>query len=248
MKKNLILLALVIFSMSAFAQKEDSVINVSNDIQLIKIKDNIYLSKSFAEVEGYGLVDANGMVLIDEEMIVMINTPWNDKQMSEICDFLEKKFNKKVEHLIVTHSHSDCMGGFNEALKRKIVTYTLDKTVGIASKIEKKVFDVVFSDELPLKFKTHELEIYYPGGGHTIDNTVVWLKKDNILYAGCLVKEVSSKNLGNVSEADVKGYPKTLKNVLKKYPNAKIVIPGHGNYGGLELVNHSLELTKKLKK
>ena len=32
--------------------------------------------------------------------------------------------------------------------------------------------------------------------------------------------------------------------ILHAYPNAKTIIPGHGAYGGIELLNHTLTLVK----
>ena len=91
------------------------------------------------------------------------------------------------------------------------------------------------------------MKVYYPGGGHTVDNTVVWIPNEKILYAGCLVKEISSKTLGNTSEADLNAYPKTLQNLLDKYPDAETVVPGHGQCGSMDLVRHTLELTGNIK-
>lgn len=247
MKKLFIIALSIIIYSSGFCSDKNSVIKISNDIQLINIKENIFISKSYTQMPEWGRIDASGMVIVAKKYIVLINTLWNDGQTAKLCDFLENRFKKKVKHLIVTHSHADCMGGMDEALKRKIKIYTLDKTAEIAKKKGKTGFDITFSDTLELNFDKFELEIYYPGGGHTIDNTVVWLKNQKILYGGCLVKELSSTTLGNIAEADLKAYPITLKNVLQRYPNAKLVIPGHGKYGDLKMVEHTRELTEKYK-
>jgi metallo-beta-lactamase class B len=246
--KKVICICLVIMLFSCcYGIEKDSIIKISDDIQLIKLKENIFICKSYQELPKWGRIDANGLVLINSKDIVLINTLWTNEQTKQLCDFIEKKFNKKISALIVTHSHSDCMGGFEEILKRNITTYTLDKTAEIAKKNGVTGFGFIFSDSLRLNFKKFNLEIYYPGGGHTVDNTVVWLKNQKILYAGCLVKELTAKSLGNIVEADMKAYPETLKKLINRYPSADIVIPGHGDYGNLKLVEHTLELTDKYK-
>ncbi len=58
-----------------------------------------------------------------------------------------------------------------------------------------------------------------------------------------MIKSIRSKNLGNTTDGDLIAYPKTLTKVLKKFPSARIVITGHGEDGGLELIEHTLELT-----
>ncbi len=53
---------------------------------------------------------------------------------------------------------------------------------------------------------------------------------------------MNAAGLGNTADADPAEWPKTLENVLKSYPSAKIVIPGHGNPGGIDLIRHTLDL------
>jgi metallo-beta-lactamase class B len=87
-----------------------------------------------------------------------------------------------------------------------------------------------------------KIETYYPGEGHTQDNIVVWFPDSKVLFAGCSVKSIDTKNLGNLADANVKEWPNSLKNILKKYPGILIVIPGHGNWGDINLINHTLKL------
>ena len=41
---------------------------------------------------------------------------------------------------------------------------------------------------------------------------------------------------GNLADADVKAWPKTIAPIKKEVPNLEIVIPGHGKKGGIELL------------
>jgi metallo-beta-lactamase class B len=60
-----------------------------------------------------------------------------------------------------------------------------------------------------------------------------------------MVKEMRSTGLGNLSDADVKAWPSTIQKVIDKFPSAEVVIPGHGQYGGKELLIHAQELLSK---
>jgi glyoxylase-like metal-dependent hydrolase (beta-lactamase superfamily II) len=86
------------------------------------------------------------------------------------------------------------------------------------------------------------VELAFLGAGHTIDNIVVWIPKKKILFGGCLIKSQNAGNLGNTKEADLMSYPVTLKKVREQYSEVKIVIPGHGRPGGIELIDHTIEL------
>ena len=89
--------------------------------------------------------------------------------------------------------------------------------------------------------------MFYPGAGHTQDNIVVWLPKQKILFGGCFVKSIHSKNLGNMEDASVKDWPKSIQKVINKYPNIKIVVPGHGKVGDVNLLKHTAQLALGVK-
>ncbi|MCK9414641.1 MAG: hypothetical protein M0Q53_20230 [Prolixibacteraceae bacterium] len=40
-------------------------------------------------------------------------------------------------------------------------------------------------------------------------------------------------------------YPKTIDKLIRQFPNAKIVVPGYGDFGGVELIKHTRELSTK---
>jgi metallo-beta-lactamase class B len=62
-----------------------------------------------------------------------------------------------------------------------------------------------------------------------------------------MVKELKSGSLGNLSDADLAGWPKTIARVIEAYPFADIVIPGHGDFNGRELLKHTQNLLTKTK-
>ena len=74
---------------------------------------------------------------------------------------------------------------------------------------------------------------------------VAWVPSQQLLFGGCLVKSLDARNLGNVGEADLINWPATLQKISVANVNAKIVITGHGEAGGLELVRHTLTLHMK---
>jgi metallo-beta-lactamase class B len=87
-----------------------------------------------------------------------------------------------------------------------------------------------------------ELELYYPGPGHAVDNIVTWIGDEKVLFGGCLVKSAGANSLGNTDEADLAAWPATLANVKKRFHEARLIVPGHGDPGGWELVENTLKL------
>jgi glyoxylase-like metal-dependent hydrolase (beta-lactamase superfamily II) len=89
-----------------------------------------------------------------------------------------------------------------------------------------------------------KVECFYPGAAHSPDNIIAWVPSEKILFGGCMVKSNQSTGLGNIADADLKLWPQTIKKIISSYPDAEIVIPGHGNFGDKSLLLHSLKLLK----
>ena len=83
-----------------------------------------------------------------------------------------------------------------------------------------------FTNRYKFEVWKYESRNIYPGKGHTEDNIVVWLPQYNILVGGCLVKSTSAKDLGNVADAYVNEWSTSIENVLKRYRNINVVVPG----------------------
>lgn len=107
-------------------------------------------------------------------------------------------------------------------------------------KAPNRLFDI--EEGLELTIGEEIAEVYFPGESHSIDNVVVYFHKRKILFGGCMVKSLESKNPGFTEDANMQEWPKSVKNVLERYKGARIVIPGHGNWGDTKLLNHTIEL------
>jgi metallo-beta-lactamase class B len=219
-------------------------VRVSDDLELTKLPGNAYIHTSYMKLPGYGRVPANGLVYFTRDSAYIVDTPWNDAQTRELIFWIRKNLDVNIAGVIVTHSHNDCMGGLNEIHRRGIKTYSSELTSEIAARNKLPVPENTFGQILRLGTEGSEIVAGYYGAGHTADNIVVWVPSEKILFGGCLVKTFGARDLGNISEADLDRWPHTLKKLLELYPGAKVVIPGHGSHGGIELIRHTIELLK----
>jgi metallo-beta-lactamase class B len=137
------------------------------------------------------------------------------------------------------------MGGLGYVQRIGVETYAHQMTVDIAKSKKLPVPVRGFKDSLRLSLGDKPILCWYPGPAHSLDNIVVWIPSERILFAGCMVKSMDSKNLGNTADGDTAGYPATIDMVIRKFPDAKIVIPGHDAAGGVELLRHTRELAGK---
>jgi metallo-beta-lactamase class B len=243
MKRHILnCLLIVMLILPLCAQKK---IELGKDVEIYRLAPGIWRHVTYKEMEEWGRVPANGLIVIDQDKAIMVDTPWTPEQTAVLLDWVEKNLKAKVEAVIVSHSHVDCLGGLPEIHKRGITSIGLKKTRELALAAGVEAPKRTFTDEYKINVGKKEVELYYPGPGHTDDNIVTWIADEKVLFGGCLVKAGDATNLGNTAEADLAAWPATLTKVKSRYPQARLVVPGHGDPGGPELIDHTLELLKK---
>jgi len=92
---------------------------------------------------------------------------------------------------------------------------------------------------LELNFGINKIHCHYFGGAHTADNIVIWLPSEKILFGGCMIRDINSTGLGNIADAKVDEWLPTIQKVIENFGDVEIVVPGHGNIGGIDLLEHT---------
>ena len=228
--------------LTAQGQSDNVEIRISEDVIVRRLDDGTWLHTTYYDISGLRNVPANGLIVIDGKHAMMIDLPWTDKQTGVLFDWVLKEHGAEVEKVVPTHFHIDCAGGLAEAHRKRADSFSLEKTAEILERTNKPVPRNWFAERMSLSCGETRVELAFLGGGHTVDNIVAWIPASKILFGGCLVKSLNATNLGNTEEADLVSYPTTLKKVKERYPDAKIVVPGHGRPGGLDLIDHTIGL------
>ena len=239
----LISLSFILLQVTGSAQIQQITLKVSDDIELIQLSDNAYIHISISEIEGFGNVSSNGILLIKGGEAFLFDTPVTNEQTETLTKYIQNSLHAKISTFVPNHWHSDCMGGLNYLHKNKVKSYANQMTIDISKKEGKPVVPLhSFTDSLSLNLKGIEIKCYFLGGGHSVDNIVVWVPSEKLLFPGCMVKDMPSTSLGNLADAAVNEWPGTIEKVINKFPDAKTVVPGHGSLGGKELLNHTRDL------
>jgi metallo-beta-lactamase class B len=242
----LVIFAVVLlFNSTASAKSNAKKIIINNDLEIVQLTPNVYVHISYMEFAGFGRVPCNGMILTDGNKAFLFDTPATELLTQQLVEWITQTLKLKVEGFIPNHWHSDCIGGLAYLQRIGVDSYANQLTIDLAKTKNLPVPAHGFKDSLTLHLVNHEIDCYYPGAAHSMDNIVVWIPFEKVLFAGCLVKELNAKNLGNTVDGDLKEYPHTVEKVLHKFPDAKIVIPGHGAFGGIDLIRHTQELLTK---
>lgn len=200
----------------------------SYDIEVESIREGVYIYRSYFDYDG-SKVSANGIIAESSDQVVLIDTPWDEQQTTQLLEWVETEINKPVSFAVITHAHMDRIGGISVYKKHGIETVSSHLTRDAAAVNGFDLPGTVFRSDTLLYYDDLSLEAFYPGPGHTGDNIVVYLNDHDILYGGCFIKSASSASLGNLEDADVRNWPSSLQQVKNRYPHPALVIPGHGN-------------------
>jgi len=247
MKTLLLLLLTGLIHLTGFSQEVFDTIRISPDLELIRLSGNAYVHVSYSNLPGYGRISENGLIFVNKKRAFLFDTPWTDSLTMILVSYIEDHLGLKITGFVPNHWHVDCMGGLGYLQSQKIKSYANQLTIEIAKTKRLPIPDHGFKDSLKLSLGNKSIYCYFLGAAHSLDNIVVWIPSERILFPGCMCKSLNSENLGNIVDGDLNEYPKTIDSVIRKFKSAIIVIPGHGPFGGSDLLLHTRELTTKEK-
>lgn len=241
MQKLTLSLAFFLFLTNIFAQNENAKLEISH------LTGDFYIYTTYNTYKEYQ-VPANGMYLVTNDGVVMFDTPWDTTQFQPLLDTIKIRYNKSVAICFATHWHSDKTAGLEYYRQQGIKTYTTVLTDELSKKNNRKRAEFLMTKDTVFNVGQYSFETYYPGQGHTVDNIVIWFKKEKILYGGCLIKGADDEDLGYLGDGNIKEYETTLRRVKDKCKKPKFIIVAHSDWKDTNSLKHSLMMAKKLKK
>jgi len=220
--------------------------NTPFKIATTHLVDNIYVHTSYGLPDGKNVFPSNGLFIITDTGIVLIDTPWGEDQTEQLINILQKKFKKKILLCISTHFHADRTGGIDVLKKYGIKTYCSALTKQLAKQNGDKQPQFTFRIDTTFHVGNTTLQTYYPGEGHTKDNIVIWLPQSKVLFGGCLIKSLEADGAGNTADANMTQWPVSVTRLKKRFDDIKYVIPGHQGWKGDTLMfSHTIAVVKQ---
>lgn len=221
----------------------DSTLYESESLLIRKVSAHVYEHTSFLNTESFGRVACNGMVVIRGGEAVVFDTPADEESSRELISYLTKKGSATITAVVATHFHSDCVGGLKAFHDQQIPSYGSNHTIKLLKeKQDQSILPRIGFDQF-LELKAGDKAVYaeFFGQGHTKDNVIGYFPEDKVIFGGCLIKEVGAGK-GNLEDANLHAWPHTVQKIKQKYPQAELVIPGHGKRGGMELLDYTIQL------
>lgn len=241
-KQIILIITLLFVSLNGLTQTQ----KVNENIDITKLSDRVYLYTSWADVGKWGRVGSNGLIIISKGKAFLVDTPMHESQTIELNNWINNELNTKITGFIPGHWHDDCIGGLDYLNKQGVKTYANKLTNEILESKGLPQAKNSFTDSITLHLDKILIKCYFLGGGHATDNIVVWIPSEKILFGGCMIKDCASTTLGNTADAaPLEEWLKTVTKIETKFPDAKIIIPGHGEIGGQEILKYNQRLLNK---
>ncbi len=210
------------------------------EVSLAQLEDGLWLHTSTRVLEKYGRVLSHGLVVQQPDGALLVDSAWGADLTDQLLHQIEEQLGAQVRAAVVTDFHDDRAGGVPTLLAEGVPVYT---TSGISAKLglDLEIIESPFAAELA----GADVEVFFPGGGHSPENLVVWLADHRVLFGGCLVRPGESQNLGNRADAVLSEWGPSARATKERYGGAILVVPSHGNPGGTDLLDHTAALVDK---
>ncbi|MEN7547587.1 subclass B1 metallo-beta-lactamase [Rapidithrix thailandica] len=239
---TLLFLAVCLFWVACTAEKKEENKNYPSDSLIIKpLSENVFVHTTYLAIPGYGNFPCNGLIVKDQGEAVIFDTPSTDSVSVELIEWVEKELDCKIKAVVATHFHDDCLGGLNAFHERNIESYANNPTITFAGQEGNPIPQKGFDGVLEIMVGSKKIVNTFFGEGHTKDNVVTYVPGEQVLFGGCLIKEMNAGK-GNLNDANTADWPVTVQKVKEAYPEIQYVVPGHGEVGGPELFDYTIKL------
>ena len=213
----------------------------STNLKIEQIAPNTFIHVSYLETKSWGKVPCNGMVVIRDNEAIVFDTPSNDKASEELIQWIQRETQSRIKAVVATHFHVDCLGGLAVFHRHNIPSYGHLETFKLALADSVIPPQNAFSNDLIMAVGKGEVRCDFVGEGHTKDNIIAYYPGDQVLFGGCLVKS-DGAGKGNLNDANIAEWPRTIARIKEKFDRAKLIIPGHGKPGGRDLLDYTQQL------
>ncbi|WP_407428784.1 subclass B1 metallo-beta-lactamase [Arcticibacter sp.] len=222
-------------------KNHEEAIYESENLTIRKISNHVYEHTSYLNSEDFGKVPCNGMIVLNHQEAIIFDTPANEESTVELINYFITQRAIKIKAVIATHFHTDCVVGLNTFHQHQIPSFANFKTIELAKSVNSPVPQNGFTNYKEFTIGDYKVIAEFIGEGHTKDNIIGYFPKENMMFGGCLIKEVGSEK-GNLEDANIKAWSSTVEKLKTKYPHVTTIIPGHGRTGGPELLDYTIKL------
>jgi metallo-beta-lactamase class B VIM len=230
-----------------YARAERAVPRSDATVELDSLRPGVWVHRSYYTYPNGSRFSSNGLVVRDGDALTLIDTAWGERLTVTLLDRIERDLRLPVARAVVTHAHGDRTAGADVLRDRGIPVLAHPRTIELAleSGLPPPSDSLSGISKPGASVMLGPVEIFYPGPGHSPENLMVCVPAAKVLFGGCAVRPGDATTLGNTAHANRSEWPLAIERAMKRYPEAQIVVPGHGAVGGPELLRHTLSLLRR---
>ncbi len=227
-------------------QIEEEILEEGLRVDIIPVKNNISM---LIGVNGFSggnvgvLAGDDGLLMIDdglESVLDKITTQLEQLKTCETCG--------DVKFLVNTHWHADHVGGnshFGEQGTVIVAHENLRKVLSSPQTLEyfnatydtypKEALPVItFEESVTLHFNEETIQVIHLPNGHTNNDSIIYFAESNVLHLGDIFFKGNFPFVDLDHGGSVIGLTNNIEEVLNKFPEETIVIPGHGELSTIQ--------------
>ncbi len=189
----------------------------------------------------------NSGILTSDSLVLIVDTKMDDAA---------KTFHEEVKQIagtrpiiiINTHVHKDHTGG-NKLFKGQTIMAggNYDKAFWISDAGEQSLPAEWVKDSMTIKVGNEIVTVLNLGfSAHTQSDVVVYLNNRKLIFTGDLVLNKKSPAMFKKYDASSSGYMKAF-DLMEKQFDIKTVVPGHGDTGGVEIIDNFRQFFSDMK-
>ena len=188
--------------------------------------------------------DPNSGVVIGDESVLIVDAQATPTMAGDVIAKVRTVTDKPIHHVVLSHYHAVRVLGASGYDDAQIIASDVTRNLivergeqDMASEIGRfpRLFrgkesipgltwpDVTFEKQMTLWLGKREVQIIHIGRSHTAGDTIVWLPKERVAFAGDVVEFGATPYCGDAHFGD---WPSTLDNLRALDPRA--IVPGRG--------------------
>ena len=188
--------------------------------------------------------DPNSGVVIGDESVLVVDAQATPAMAQDVLARIRQVTDKPVKHVVLSHYHAVRVLGASAYTDAEIIAsdvtrdliaergrQDMDSEIGRFPRLFRGKEsipgltwpDLVFHERITLWLGRREVQIIHIGRSHTAGDTVVWLPKEKVLFAGDTVEFGATPYCGDAHFTD---WPSTLQAI--RALGAERLVPGRG--------------------
>jgi len=217
-------------------------------LKVTPLNDRVLVHTTYGVYQN-AAVPSNGLIIKTAGGVVLVDTGWDDDghldNSRQLIAWVSDSLRQPIRLCIATHAHADRVGGIRAFQEAGIRVVSTPLTARKSEQAGYGAPEGILPNDTTFVIGGEPIRCYFPGEGHTSDNIVVWLPNQRILHGGCFVKSVAAFGMGNLADANLKEWGASVRRVMARFGTARVVVPGHEEWGGTQSLQHTLNLLQK---